>query len=94
MEISWIDAIAAALMAIPFGLLFPVRRRYIIIDLIAATVFFPSLSLVRWIEGSFTGQILGAGILYIIFLASAYIASLFNKEAQAKEDVIKNINKL
>lgn len=91
MAITFIDIIIAIIIGIPFGLLFPVRPKYLILDLAAAIIFFPTITLTRIMEGTFTGQLSGAGFLYIIFLVSAFIATKFNRTAQAKEAIIKQI---
>ncbi len=88
-----LDVIVAIIIGIPFGFLFPIRPRYIIMDIAAAVVFFPSISIVRITEGTYTGQMLQAGILYCLFLISAYITTKFNKTAQAREELIKIIEK-
>ncbi len=81
-------------MGIPFGLILPSRPRYLIIDALGAIIFFISISVVRIVEGVFTGQILLAGGMYAIFLLGAYIsASRWNREATNKEELIKSIQK-
>lgn len=63
------------------------------IDLAAGAVFFISLSLTRFTENTFTGELLEAGLLYGIFLISSIVSTRFNKTAQAKEEIIKTIEK-
>jgi hypothetical protein len=89
--ITLLDVLVAILIGIPFGLLFPVRPKYLFLDLAAAIIFFPSISINRWFEGTYTGQMMAAGLLYCLFLISAYAATRFNKSAQAKEEIVKSI---
>lgn len=88
-DFTTLDFFMAFIMGVPVGILFPVRPRYLIIDFITALTFVLSISILRAIEGTFTGEILATGALLGLFLMGAAFGTRFNRGARDKEAVIK-----
>lgn len=86
------DILVVIAIGIPVGLFLPIRPKYILIDVVIAFTFFVSLTVVRLIEGTFNGIVTTAGLLYIVFLITAYVATKFNRNAQEKEKIIKYLD--
>lgn len=86
------DIVICIILGIPVGLFLPVRPKYLLIDLVAALAFFLPLTVVRLIEGTFTGSVTFTGFLFCVFLVTAYTATKFNKHAQEKESIIKYLD--
>lgn len=89
---TWWDILVAIAMGIPIGLLLPVRPKYLLIDIVITLAFFIPLTVVRLIEGTFTGAVTFTGFLFVVFLITAYISTRFNKGAREKEDIIKHLD--
>lgn len=89
---TWWDILVVIAIGIPVGLFLPVRPKYILIDLVMAVSFFVPLTVVRLIEGTYNGIVTFAGLLYVVFIITAYLCTKFNRNAQEKEKIIKYLD--